>query len=62
MPMTVPKKPRIGDRPYDQAKQAIAAVGPRGVLVGKILQFVAPAFGRTETHDVLHRRARSRPK
>ena len=51
------QKAEDGDRPHDQAKQAIAAVGQRGIAVGKILQFIAEAFGRTETQDVIHRRA-----
>ena len=51
------QKAEDGDRPHDQAKQAIAAMGQRGIAVGKIFQFIAEAFGRTETQDVLHRRA-----
>ena len=51
------QKAEDGDRPHDQAKQAIAAMGERGIAVGKVFQFIAEAFGRTETQDVLHRRA-----
>ena len=51
------QKAQDGDRPHNQAKQAIAAVGQCGVAVGKVLQFVAEALGRTQTHDIVHRRA-----
>ena len=51
------QKAEDGDRPHDQAKQAIAAVGQRGIAVGEILQLIAEAFGRTETQDIMHRRA-----
>ena len=51
------QKAEDGDRPHDQAKQTVAAVGPRGIPIGKVFQFIAEAFRRTETQDVLHRRA-----